>query len=423
MFLEIKTNIECCYKRRFTAGRTGSTMEVAMRIFSVGVDSPGKRGLAVALLSIVGTVNAAVLTHIHYKTHTDDTFQSFCAFSKGFSCDAVAASDYSNFLGLPVAVWGLVGYLALGLSGIWLAVAGNKERKQAAAGTLFLLSFGAMLASAALMTVSLALIDAACPLCTLTHAINTGIAVLAFFASRRTGGVIETAFAAPRFFFSRPKVLAPVAAIPAALVAAVQLAVPNYWTAEVHYFGPEKLCIGVTKDGDHWIGAEEPCLTIVEYSDYECGHCRARHAEIRNLVSDNPDKVRLVHCQYPLDQKCNPDIPVPFHKTACDKACMAVCAGEQGAFWEANDLLFSHRGSLPDAADLAERLSIDAETFSRCLVSDKPTQAIDKDLASAREIGVKATPTFWVNGSVYKGRVPKSVINKALGAKPSDQPG
>jgi protein-disulfide isomerase/uncharacterized membrane protein len=385
-----------------------------MRIFSVGVDTPGKRGLAATLLSAIGTVNAAVLAHIHYKTHTDDTFESFCSFSKGFSCDAVAAGDYSNFLGLPVAVWGLVGYLALGLAGIWLAATRNEERRRAAAGTLFLLSAGAMLASAVLMTVSVVFIESVCPLCTLTHGINTGIAAFAFFAARRTGGIVKTALAAPRFFFSRPAVLAPVAAISAVLVTVLQIAVPSYWRTEVRYFGPEKLCVGTTEKGDHWIGAEEPCLTIVEFSDYECGHCRARHAEMRDLVAGNPDKVRLVHCQYPLDQKCNPDVPVPFHKSACDKACMAVCAGEQGAFWEANDFLFSHKGSLPDAGELAETLNIDAEEFARCLASDKPKQSLGRDLASAREIGVQATPTFFVNGALYKGRVPKSVIAKAL---------
>jgi uncharacterized membrane protein len=65
------------------------------------------RWLLVASLALclAGLGVAADLTRIHYKVHTDDRYQSFCAISKEVNCDTVAQSDWSVFLGLPISVW------------------------------------------------------------------------------------------------------------------------------------------------------------------------------------------------------------------------------------------------------------------------------------------------------------------------------
>jgi len=88
-------------------------------------------------------------------------------------------------------------------------------------------------------------------------------------------------------------------------------------------------------------GAARPALTVVEYSDYQCPHCRRGHDELRGLVREHPERVRLVHRDYPLDHHCNDLLKRPFHPQACRYAVLAHCAGEQGRFWEANDVLYS----------------------------------------------------------------------------------
>lgn len=63
------------------------------------------------LLTIAGIINTAYLAFSHFRNYTDITYASFCAISKAVNCDTVSQSPWSIFFGIPVAIWGLVGYL------------------------------------------------------------------------------------------------------------------------------------------------------------------------------------------------------------------------------------------------------------------------------------------------------------------------
>ena len=76
--------------------------------------------------------------------------------------------------------------------------------------------------------------------------------------------------------------------------------VPSYWKTPGWSDLPT-LASGNDERGHHWIGAADPRLTIVEFSDYECPHCRAAHKAIRVLAARHPEQIRLVHRHLPLD--------------------------------------------------------------------------------------------------------------------------
>jgi uncharacterized membrane protein len=65
-------------------------------------------------LIIAGLANATYLSISHYRVYTDIGYRSFCAISKAINCDTVSQSPYSIFLGLPVPIWGIIGYLFAG---------------------------------------------------------------------------------------------------------------------------------------------------------------------------------------------------------------------------------------------------------------------------------------------------------------------
>jgi uncharacterized membrane protein len=67
--------------------------------------------LLVLLLVLIGLVDTAYLAISHYRNYTDITYSSFCALSRAINCDTVSQSPWSILLGLPVAVWGFLGYL------------------------------------------------------------------------------------------------------------------------------------------------------------------------------------------------------------------------------------------------------------------------------------------------------------------------
>jgi uncharacterized membrane protein len=66
---------------------------------------------AVVILAFCGLADSIYLSISHYRVYTDIGYRSFCAVSKSINCDTVSQSPYSIFLGLPVPVWGIVGYV------------------------------------------------------------------------------------------------------------------------------------------------------------------------------------------------------------------------------------------------------------------------------------------------------------------------
>ena len=65
----------------------------------------------VFLLAVAGVAVSVYLAISHYRVYTDITYSSFCAISKAFNCDTVSQSVYAILLGVPVPVWGVLGYL------------------------------------------------------------------------------------------------------------------------------------------------------------------------------------------------------------------------------------------------------------------------------------------------------------------------
>jgi protein-disulfide isomerase len=117
-------------------------------------------------------------------------------------------------------------------------------------------------------------------------------------------------------------------------------------------------------------------------------------------------KVRIVH----------KDFPLPYHAGALPAAEAARCAGAQGVFWEYHDLLYL---SVPDFSrdDLvryAGRLSIDRDAFAACIDSRRFGKHVEADVAEGRAIGVRATPTFLVNGTLLVGAQPIEAFRESI---------
>jgi protein-disulfide isomerase len=197
------------------------------------------------------------------------------------------------------------------------------------------------------------------------------------------------------------------------LLATPYLLIEPYW----HHPGwsdlPD-LPTGKTDTGCHWIGAENPLVTVIEFSDYQCPHCRAAHKKMRFQAAKYPDEVRLIHNHLPLDNACNDNIKQQFHLRACEFSKAAECAGEQGLFWPMNDALFSIQDDM--AAEeinldrIAVQLGLDRSMFNDCMDADEIPECIQKDIMESRRRGVAGTPTFFIQSQAYEGGIPDQVI-------------
>jgi protein-disulfide isomerase len=99
----------------------------------------------------------------------------------------------------------------------------------------------------------------------------------------------------------------------------------------------------------------------------------------------------------------------------------AECAGDQDAFWQYHDYLFSHQNgenggafSKDNLKGFATTLGLDAKAFNTCLDSGKYTQLIQDQANLAQQVGVSTTPTFAVNGKRVEGAQPFSAFQQII---------
>lgn len=168
----------------------------------------------------------------------------------------------------------------------------------------------------------------------------------------------------------------------------------------------------VPEDDDPVIGPADAAITIIEFSDFECPYCQRWHTEVFGRIrSDYPDQVRIVYRDFPLKS---------IHPNAVPAAEAANCALEQEAFWEFSEKLYSGQYNFSDETyvKIAEELGLDAAAFEECYTSGRYADEVEADYQYAGNLGVRSTPTFFLNGLPIVGAQPyevfKEVIDKEL---------
>ena len=98
--------------------------------------------------------------------------------------------------------------------------------------------------------------------------------------------------------------------------------------------------------------------------------------------------------------------PLRKHKYAKKAAVAAFAARRQGKFWEYHDLLFENGDSLSDEKfqDIARELGLDLERFEKDLNDLKIVARINQDIRLGAHMGVRGTPTVFINGNVARAR-------------------
>jgi protein-disulfide isomerase len=153
-------------------------------------------------------------------------------------------------------------------------------------------------------------------------------------------------------------------------------------------------------------GAQGAPITIVEFSDYECPFCGRAEPTIKRILEEYKGKVRLVYRDFPLDG----------HHAAQKASEAALCASDQGKYWEMHDLLFTNQEALavPELKQYAGQLGLDQTKFDGCLDSGAKAKEIEESKKAGSEAGVSATPAFFINGRPISGAQPFEAFQKLI---------
>jgi len=183
---------------------------------------------------------------------------------------------------------------------------------------------------------------------------------------------------------------------------------------------PDSPSVATQKDASaHVRGKPDAPVTLEEFGDFQCPPCGQFAGFAEELLKEYDSRLRVVFRNFPL----------PGHEHAREAALAAEAAGFQGKFWEMHDTLYREQTSwskAPNTRELFESyagtLGLNMEQFKKDMDGDKARERVDSDHALGDSLGIKVTPTLFINKRAMEPQEknPEGVrgaINAALSGK------
>ena len=384
--------------------------------------------LGVTTLSLFAIADGLYLTFLHFR-------HAVGAGSKSGICDALSSSgceialgEAGLFLGIPIAMIGLAGAVALfllALHAFWVDFRVGKDASPAA-NVVWLLALVSVIASIAMAGVSLRE-GHFCPMCVLWYFLNVAMFVV---AQRGLGGtLVDRARASIHSVFGTYGLLGAAAFVVVlsglfmwysqtllqiqerqeAQLNELRIKVKN----EIHSSKTEKIPVYENTPKKQNTVDAEPVLRIVEFSDIECPFCRRLWENIDVFVEETKVAVSVEFVHYPLNRECNSRVQSLLHPDACNAALASICAQAQNDFWGYTKAAFQQQESLSkqDLIDLAIARDLDVDAFTVCLDAPGTVDRLSEDIQRAGALEVKGTPTVYVNGIRLSGALTPDIFH------------
>ena len=392
--------------------------------------------IIIGILILIGIGVTIDLAYIYYQANFNEhALPSFCSVNDFIDCDGVARTVESQFLGVPLAYWGLFLYLFIGLMLFvdklknipflkFLEVFKNKYHYIA---TLGLVSF---LISMTLFGISYFEIKKLCVMCLLTYVLNLLIGIVAVIG-------IEWNFigAVKQSWEDFVEALKPIP-YRAAFIVVIALAGSFLcWTYSSAHFSPAlknyrafgeflKLKTNIYAIKGNVLGSADDDAVVLEvYSDYMCPICYTCNIMVHKVVKEFKN-VRVEHHNMPLDKSCNKYMQGDFHIGSCITAKYGLAAEKQGKFWEVESVLFEKGSSSEESIINALKeagIELDYDKLKQDANSQEIADKINKDIDFAFSNGMVGTPSLKIGDEKNMGVKPYPELKKWLienGAKP-----
>ena len=152
-------------------------------------------------------------------------------------------------------------------------------------------------------------------------------------------------------------------------------------------------------------------ITIVEFVDLKCPNSQAEWPVLQKLLAKYPEKIKLMTRQFPVES---------LYPGTTFWSQAAWCAQTQGRYWQWQEVMFANQTQLTtepivdDVYGWAEAAGLDRERLDACIAGPQALQRVKADYFLGVEMGVRGTPTFFVNGEKVEGAIPMERWEKVL---------
>jgi len=364
-----------------------------------------------AVISALAGVAASVAAgYVHYHLLFDPQYASFCDVNATFNCSQVYLSRFGTAFGVPVAVFGAIWFVLTATVAL-LGVAGPPSVRDSVPGYLFAMSTLALGVVLYLGYASVVILKTYCLLCLATYAAVVGL----FFVSGAATPFPMTTLPKRAARDLRLLVANPLAVAIAVLFVGAAVSTLAFFPRESVSGSTPALSQDKRSELERFmttaprvplfVPADGAKVVIVKFNDYQCPACGQTYLSYKPIFAKYeaqfPGAVKVVVKDYPLNPACNANVAL-VHSAACDAAVAVRLAKMHGRGEAMEEWLYTHQPSLTPLAvrqaahDIGGVGDFDAKY-------EATIELIKGDTAFGKQLGVKSTPTFFVNGVKLEG--------------------
>lgn len=372
------------------------------------------RTLLVAF-ALLGLVASSISSYVHYQLLTEPNYNSFCDVSARISCTEAYVSRYGSFMGVPVAIGGVIFF---GIVALLAGFATKPPARENAAGYVFVLSTVGLAFALYLGWASYFVLRVFCVLCAITYVSVIALFVISGGATtlpmislpRRASHDLKTLFTSPVALVLLLAVFAGSAALIASFpdeqaAAATQAeAVATYQPLTPEQRGQLEAWWAVQPVVELPVPRSAGMkVQIVKFSDYMCPSCKAAHDAFKPVLAKyQGQSIEFVLKHYPLEPECNVNTPTMNHYGSCEAAAAYEMAKGSPNVGKLDDWLFRNQSTLTkDVVRKAASEEAGINDFDTRY--DTALQAVKADVAQGAKLGVNSTPTIYINGRRIPG--------------------
>ena len=165
------------------------------------------------------------------------------------------------------------------------------------------------------------------------------------------------------------------------------------------------------------ISSEGAAVLIVKFSDYQCPACAQSYLDYKDILAkyqaEYPGAVKFVTKDYPLERECNTNMPRDLHESACEAAVAVRLSRLHGRGEAMEDFLYRNHSMLtPTVVRQAAKEVGGVPDFDAQYAS--VLNQVKGDIALATVLGIRVTPTFFINGVKLEGGLPPQLFDTAI---------
>jgi len=394
------------------------------------------------LLSVMGGIVASMLLYQHYFPHSGFATAA-CGSGVDNSCAQLSRSGYAVLFGLPVAGYGLIGYLLLVITATLAITAGDSwhipsfamELPVAVAFVIIDVVLGSILI----------FLKLSCRLCIATYVINILICITLFlwYVSVNEEGVglrsmyrdlvslvrdphnrpVEAALSFAVLFMVLSVFF--LSAFMEARGAAAEPSAAELIKFEEHFYSLAQEDVSLPESAMS-IGPASAPIRIVAFTDFFCSACMKFYETGRYLMSRFPGKIRIDYYSFPLDTVCNSHIPKTAYSNSCVAAQAFSAAARRGIFSEFMDYHYRHY-----RANISRIRSGDVMAgfkdyfkerpgrnefaiFLKEAMSETSRSSVHDNVELGSAMKVRAVPTVFINGRRLEGTPEAKLLEQVL---------